>query len=334
MAAANNKLIDNYGRQVIYLRVSVTQKCNLNCFYCRPEECEAESGKDSLGAEEYYNIVKSAAEMGIYKVRLTGGEPLLRPDIIPIISSLSSIPQLKDLSLTTNGILLENRAFELASAGLNRVNISMDSLDEANFHQITNGGKLKNALGGIENSLKASLTPVKINAVLLKGINDHEIHDFLKLTLEQELDVRFIEYMPASQEESRWSKHFISLDKVKEIAGTIAPLIPIEGDHGGGPAEYYRFERAKGRIGLISPLSRHFCDRCNRMRITSDGKIKPCLFSQEEVDLNPHLSQGDKIKQKLVEALQIKPDPGKAALGACDRMKQFRGKRSMLEIGG
>ncbi|RJX27961.1 MAG: GTP 3',8-cyclase MoaA [Dethiobacter sp.] len=329
------KFTDSYGREVNYLRLSVTEQCNLSCFYCRstPGECGKETGKELLTVENCLTIGQVAVDLGITRIRLTGGEPLLRPDILDITGGLAAIPGLKDLSLTTNGILLEKIAFKLAAAGLKRVNISLDSLDEANFHQITNGGKLQSTLQGIEHSLQAGLTPVKINVVLLKGINDHEIEKFVAMTMEKELDVRFIEYMP-TQGQKKWSHLFLPLQRVLEIAEKIAPLVTVDGEHGGGPAQYFRLEGAVGKIGLISPLSRHFCDRCNRLRVTSDGKIKPCLFSDDEIDLRPYFSAKEQLRAKFFEALQVKPDPRKVACSPVDRVRQFQGKRSMTQIGG
>lgn len=330
------ELIDPYGRKVNYLRLSLTERCNLSCFYCRSDssECPVEIGKEQLTAEDYLVLGKAAVEMGINRIRLTGGEPLLRQDILHIVEKLSSIPGLQDLSLTTNGVLLERMAFKLAVAGLKRVNISLDSLDEANFKRITKGGKLEHTLKGISEALKAGLKPLKINVVLLKGINDHEIQHFLSMTMNEELDIRFIEYMPVCGQGTKWSYHFLSLDKVVEIASKMAPLIPVEGEHGGGPAQYYRLNGAVGKIGLISPLSRHFCHKCNRLRITSDGKIKPCLFSAEEVDLKPHLADKERIKEKLIEALNLKPDPSRVADNPLGRRNQYQGNRFMTQIGG
>ncbi len=330
------KLMDQFGREVNYLRLSVTDKCNLSCFYCRsdPGSCGIEPVEGSLGVEDYLKIGRVAAELGIRRIRLTGGEPLVHPGLLEIVGGLADLQGVKDLSLTTNGILLEKLAPGLAKAGLKRVNISLDSLDEANFRQITNGGKLDSTLRGIDRSLDVGLRPVKINVVLLKGINDHEIEKFVRLTLSRELDIRFIEYMPVGGQQSNWSKYFLSLDKVLEIAQTIGPLSIVEGNHGGGPARYCRLEGAVGKIGLISPLSRHFCDRCNRLRVTADGKIKPCLFSAEELDLRPYLDQPEQMKNVFKKALLQKPDPGKSAGDSLERMKQFAGKRPMINIGG
>lgn len=332
------KLVDVYGREINYLRLSVTEKCNLSCFYCRsnPAECGVDEGKQLLSVDDYRAIGQAAVELGIRRIRLTGGEPLLRNDIVNIVRVLARIPALNDLSLTTNGVLLPELAFPLAEAGLQRVNISLDSLDDANFSQITNGGKLERVLKGIERSIEAGLTPLKINMVLLKGINDHEIHQFVDLTREQDLDVRFIEYMPICAQQNSWSSHFIALEEAKQAIGSSAELIPVEGEHGGGPARYYRLEGARGKIGFISPLSRHFCDRCNRLRVTFDGRLKPCLFSEEEVDLRPSLSPPDveQLKAKFLEALTLRTNPGDASTAPDERGQQFKGKRSMTEIGG
>ena len=330
------KLSDQYGREVNYLRLSITDKCNLSCFYCRSEPgvCGVEPAEGSLKTADFLKISRAAADLGINRIRLTGGEPLLHPDILEIVSGLSAIKGIKDISLTTNGILLESMASSLAKAGLNRVNISLDSLDEANFRQITKGGKLTSALRGIDSALEAGLKPVKLNVVLLKGINDSEIEKFARLTCVRELDVRFIEYMPIGGQQSNWSRYFLPLDKVLEIASAIAPLLPVEGEQGGGPARYYRFEGAIGKLGLISPLSRHFCDRCNRLRVTADGKIKPCLFSEQELDFRPYLDDPEGLKAVFLEAIQQKPDPGITAVGSDDRVKQYRGDRPMTSIGG
>ncbi len=331
------KLIDPYGRVISYLRLSVTERCNLSCIYCRsnPLECGKGQGKEMLTVDDCLNIGQAAVELGMTRIRLTGGEPLVRPDILKIITGLSAIPGLKDLSLTTNGIYLDKMAFDLATAGLNRVNISLDSLDEANFRHITNGGRLLSTLGGIKKSLEAGLVPLKINVVLLKGINDHEIEKFITMTIEQELCVRFIEYMPM-QGQKKWQDLFLPLSRVLEVAKKIAPTVIVEGDHdpGGGPAQYFRLKGAVGKIGLITPLSCHFCDTCNRLRVTADGKIKPCLFSDEEVDLNPSLGSREKLKEQFREVIKIRTDPNIVASNPYKRTRQFLGKRPMSRIGG
>ncbi|NMB34882.1 MAG: GTP 3',8-cyclase MoaA [Firmicutes bacterium] len=333
----SGRLIDPYGREISYLRLSVTERCNLSCIYCsaNPLECAKKMGKDLLTVESCLAIGQAAVELGMTKIRLTGGEPLMRADILDIISGLSAIPGLKDLSLTTNGIFLDDMASELASAGLHRVNISLDSLEEANFQRITNGGKLQSVLKGIEKSIEAGLTPVKINVVLLKGINDHEIERFIAMTADRDLCVRFIEYMPMKKEEG-WRKLFLPLEKVIEVAEKFAPLVAAESDHnhGGGPARYFRLEGAKGKIGLITALSCHFCDRCNRLRVTSDGKVKPCLFSIDEVDLRPFLDSKEKLKEQFIAALELRTDPRTVSDNPFGRMEEVKGARSMRQIGG
>lgn len=331
----SEKLIDPFDREISYLRLSVTEHCNLNCFYCRPEPDSnvTEISRELLTVDEFKMIAGVAVALGMTRIRLTGGEPLLRPDILGIVSALSAIDGLKDLSLTTNGIFMGKMAFQLAEAGLKRVNISLDSLVEATYSRITGGGKLQNTLKGIEKALQANLTPVKINVVLLKGINDGEIRNFLELTIERDIDVRFIEFMPSVGRRGQWRRHFLSLDRVNEEAGRIAPLVPLENEHG-GPARYYRLKGAVGKIGLITPLSRHFCHRCNRFRVTSTGGLKPCLFSSDEVDLKPFISDKQELKEKFREALQLKPDPGKVACKPEQRAEQFQGIRSMTQIGG
>lgn len=334
-------LMDPYGRKISYLRLSVTEQCNLNCFYCRLDSssCSVEDvdGR-SLSREEFVKIGKAAASLGMDRIRLTGGEPLLYPHIVNLVSDLSVIPGIKDLSMTTNACFLHEMALPLAKAGLKRVNISLDSLQAVTYRKITNGGALKNVLKGIENALKYGLTPLKINMVLLRGINDREIKDFARMTLDRPLDIRFIEYMPiADENRNAWEDRFLSLENVVEACSTLGKLEPVQGDHGGGPAQYYRIDSGIGKIGLISPLSRHFCRDCNRLRVTSDGKIKPCLFSGHEVDLRPHLGPASRIEDiagRLQKTLELRPDPDKVAGDPSERVCQLEGRRTMFRIGG
>ncbi|NLC51546.1 MAG: GTP 3',8-cyclase MoaA [Firmicutes bacterium] len=328
-------LVDNYGRKIDYLRLSVTEQCNLSCFYCRsnPGECIVGTG-DALSLQEFLAIGAAASELGFSRIRLTGGEPLIRKDLPEMVEGLTKLKGIRDLSLTTNGTLLPRFAQKLAEAGLKRINISLDSLDESSFQQITNGGVLNQVLEGIEAALQYGLTPVKINVVLLKGINDHEIVNFLKLTLEKEVDVRFIEYMPIGAQKMKWKDFFLPLERVLIEGKSLGEFMPIEGEEGGGPAQYYKIEGAKGKIGLITPLSRHFCDRCNRLRITFDGKIKPCLCSSEEYDLKPFLNDKVLLKKAFKKAVMLKPDPGQAAGDAEKRAIQYESQRDMTQIGG
>ncbi len=329
------KLIDPYGREIDYLRVSVIDRCNLKCFYCVPDDVGSCSPNVSevMSMEESINIIKSAAALGIKKIRLTGGEPLVRKDIVEMVSRISQIEGVDDISLTTNGVLLNKRAPALVKAGLNRVNISLDSLNPENFKKITRGGALKKTQKGIQAALKAGLTPVKINVVAMKGINDGEIEEFVKLTLNNDLHIRFIEYMPISKNhQKQWGQCFMPLSEIQELCEKIGPLQEQHSSHGNGPAVYYRIQGAKGLVGFISPVSRHFCGQCNRLRITSDGKIKPCLFSMDEIDLMEAGGDQEKIQQLFLQSLTLRPDPHQV-----DKNPESRfncNKREMQQIGG
>ncbi|WHH58811.1 GTP 3',8-cyclase MoaA [Petroclostridium sp. X23] len=274
---------DRFGREIEYLRISITQNCNLKCIYCSPggSGCVHEY-TSYLTPEEIEQIVRSMARVGIKKVRVTGGEPLTRADICEIIQRIAGINGIEDLMMTTNGINLDKMAEKLKEAGLNRLNISLDSLKEDKFEYITGGGKLENTLKGIEKALDVGLNPVKINTVLIKGVNDDEIDDFIKLAKARPLEVRFIELMPIGKYGEQNSDKIIYNS---EIINARPELIFCEDSTKGHPATYYTIEGYKGKIGFISPMSHKFCDRCNRIRLTSDGKIKPCLGSNGEEDV-------------------------------------------------
>ncbi len=328
------KLVDPFGREIDYLRVSVIDSCNLKCFYCVPDSGSCSPNlSEVMSLEEILKIIKAVAALGIKKVRLTGGEPLVRKDIVEMVSKISDIQGITDISLTTNGILLRKLAPVLKKAGLNRVNISLDSLNPENFKKITRGGALKKTQQGIQAALKAGLTPVKINVVAMKGINDGEIEEFVKLTLEHDLHVRFIEYMPISRShDKQWGEYFMPLSEIQEICERIGPLVEDESYQGNGPAAYYRILGAKGLLGFISPVSRHFCGRCNRLRVTSDGKIKPCLFSMDEVGLLEARGDEEKLKELFIRSLELRPDPYKVDKNPDSRFNCSR--REMQQIGG
>lgn len=298
-------MLDGMGRKINYLRISVTDLCNLRCKYCMPEEglCK-KSHKDILRIEEIENIVREGAKLGINKVRITGGEPLVRRGIIELIGKISRIDGINDLAITTNGLLLEKYAKQLKDAGLKRVNISIDSLDKEKYKEITRGGNINDVLKGIEAAIKAKLTPIKLNIVLIGGFNDDEIGDFVNLTRDYEIDVRFIELMPLG-EASTWAKsHFIPntlvLDRFPEL------MALCKGDKS-SPAEYYKLPNGKGKVGLINPISSHFCSSCNRIRITSDGKIKPCLHSNYEINIRSLLKENITLPDILRLAIESKP---------------------------
>lgn len=325
-------LLDPYGRKLEYLRVSVEDHCNLHCFYCRPgKECEPHRPRGRLDAALIVRAVAGAASAGIRKVRLTGGEPLIRQDIVRLVEKVARISAIEDLSLTTNGTKLARLAAPLADAGLKRVNISLDSLDRDNFRQITRGDSLMAVLKGIDAAFQADLLPVKINMVVMKGINDHEVEKFARMTLDRNIHIRFIEYMPMLGQERAWKEHYLPSAQIMALCENTGPLLAMPEDDKLGPARHYRYEKAAGRLGFITPVSQHFCSRCNRLRLTSDGKIKPCLFSPEEVDLLSALLDGSDLLPFYLEAARRKPklsEVSPAAQGAAC------GPCGMVEIGG
>ncbi|MBS3947024.1 MAG: GTP 3',8-cyclase MoaA [Dethiobacter sp.] len=328
-----SELVDAHGRRITYLRISVTERCNLSCFYCTPgaESCNR-SGEEVLSISELLCIAKVAAGYGISKIRLTGGEPLLRPDLVELVRRLSQVPGINDLSLTTNGMLLDKLAQPLAQAGLQRLNISLDSLVPGNFNSITRGGTLERVLQGVRVARRSGLTPIKMNVVLLKGINDGEIADFARLTLAEDYHVRFIEYMPMTGDGDSWREHYLPLEAAMAICSRLGKLFKVPGPLNGGPARYFRLEGGRGNIGFISPLSRHFCGECNRLRITAQGKLLACLFREHEIDLRPLLKAPAAIAEAFARALAAKPDPASLAEDPLTRCRP--GVPGMVAIGG
>jgi cyclic pyranopterin phosphate synthase len=302
-------LSDSFQRPINYLRISVTDRCNLRCVYCMPEEgVNMLSHHDILTYEEIYTVVKVAAGLGINKVRLTGGEPLVRLGLTDLVRMLASIKDIDDLSLTTNGILLEKYAAALKKAGLHRVNISLDTLKPERFRRITRCGELEDTLKGIVAAHAVGLEPVKINMVVMGGVNDDELIDFARKTIEDGWHVRFIEHMPVTEDESI---NPVSVKEMKKLLEVLGKMEPVKIDVGAGPAKYYRFPGAKGTVGFITPISEHFCYQCNRLRLTADGKLRPCLLSEEEIDLRETLRSGaspDEIKRLIEKAIACKPE--------------------------
>jgi len=305
-------LYDPYRRKINYLRISVTDRCNLRCRYCMPEEgLSLIPHEEILSYEEILRIVRVFALEGISKVRLTGGEPLVRKGIVDFVSRLSEIEAIKDLSLTTNGILLKDFAGDLKRAGLKRINISLDTLNREKFSMITRRNGYEKVWQGIEEALKVSLFPIKINMVAIKGLNDEEIESFALLTLQHPLIVRYIEYMPSGNGEEWKEGNILTIPEIKSRLEEMGRLIAIPSDEWDGPARRFRFEGAIGEIGLIGPVSDHFCGNCNRLRLTPDGKIRTCLFSDDEIDVKEFLRNGgsDKdLKERLFVALRTKPE--------------------------
>jgi cyclic pyranopterin phosphate synthase len=269
------------------------------------------SHEEILTYEEMLRIVRVFATQGISKVRLTGGEPLVRKGIVDFISRLSQIEEIKDLSLTTNGILLKEFAQDLKQAGLNRINISLDSLKRERFFQITRRDEFERVWGGIEEALRAGLSPIKINMVAIQGLNDDEIESFARLTLRLPLTVRYIEYMPSGNGEDWKQTDILTIPQIQSRLEKVGELIPIPSDQWDGPARRFRIEGAIGEIGLIGAVSSHFCGDCNRLRLTPDGKIRTCLFSDEEIDVREILRKGGSdqdLKERLLVALRTKPE--------------------------
>ncbi len=323
-------LFDSWQRQINYLRISVTDRCNLRCIYCSAQPIAYFSHDDVLRYEEIYRVAQAAASLGISKVRLTGGEPLVRLNLDKLVEMLSQIEGIDDVSLTTNGVLLSKYAVELKEAGLKRVNVSLDTLKEDRFKQITGGGKLEDVLSGIETAKKAGLNPVKINMVVLRGINDDETINFARMSTSQGWHVRFIEFMPFEVPKAR-ALDTVSTQEVRECIQSLGKLEPYTGKVGNGPARYYRLPGADGTIGFISPMTEHFCHTCNRLRLTSDGQLRPCLLDDDEVNLRGSLRNGasiDKLKQLIQQAVGIKRERHHLSEGL------IQGGRPMCQIGG
>ncbi len=296
-------MFDKRGRSIDYLRVSLTDRCNLRCIYCMPEKGIQKACHDEiLRFEEVGKIIKSFAALGINKVRFTGGEPLILKGIDRLINYTVSMPGIRDVSITTNGIFLADMANDLKKAGLKRVNISIDTLDKDKFNKITLFGDLSKVLNSVEKCLSINMTPVKLNIVLMKGINDDEIGDFLKLTKDNPIQVRFIELMPLGEGLKYYHKCSM---KVEEILERFPELMPVIDDS--KVASVYKLPNAKGSVGLISPVSCKFCSACNRIRLTSTGTIKSCLHSAEEVNLKPYLDEEQKLIKIIENTVYNKP---------------------------
>jgi len=332
MTQGGRRMEDRYGRQIDYLRISVTDRCNLRCIYCMPAEGVADKAHEEiLRFEEILKVVQAALQIGINKFRLTGGEPLLRKDIISFIRALALLPGVADLAVTTNGTLLNQLGEQLWDAGVNRLNISLDTLDPDKFQRITRRGDFQQVWQGILNAVKLGFQPIKLNVVALKGFNDSEWTDFARLTLDHPLHVRFIELMPIG---TSWNMtdSFVSCVEVREtIEREFSELEPVHTVQGSGPAEYYTLQEAEGTIGFIHAMSNHFCKTCNRLRLTADGKLRPCLHDQHEVDLRGALRSGasaEELQRFFSEAIALKPANHHVATGASD------GGRGMCQIGG
>jgi len=306
----NRTLTDRFGRVHDYLRISLTDKCNLRCIYCMPAEgMEFLPSEKHLTFDEIEAVVRAAARLGVRRLRLTGGEPLVRPNVEELVARLAAINGIEDIALTTNAIFLAPRAARLKAAGITRINISLDSLKQERFAAITRGGDVGKVLAGLRAAHEVGFAPIKLNVVLMKGFNEDEVDDFLLMTMKQDLHVRFIEYMPIGHDGDDWRDRYLPLEYVMErcSARGFVPEKP-ESVYGNGPAEYYRLSGAKGTFGLIHPVSDHFCERCNRLRLTADGNIKPCLFWQDEFNVRRHVGDERALEDLLIRSLDAKPE--------------------------
>lgn len=329
-------LMDPHNRVIDYLRIAVTDRCNLRCLYCMPEEgIQPLPHGEILTYEEILRVARVAVGLGISKVRLTGGEPLVRRDLERLVGALSGLEGIRDLSMTTNGVLLKDRARDLKKAGLKRINVSLDSLNPRRYRAITRGGELDKVWEGILAALEAGMRPVKINVVAMDEHNGDEILSFARLSIRWPLEVRFIERMPLGAQGSCSSGGFLSAQAILSRLEKVFSLEPLELKTGNGPAQLYRIEKGLGTIGIIAPMTRHFCHSCNRLRLTPEGKLRACLFSDQEVDIKGLLRSGasdQALKQKIQEAITTKPSRGSAGLHEDLRVKKC--VRPMSRIGG
>jgi len=304
-------LIDSYNRKIEYLRLSVTDRCDLRCFYCLPKGFkDFEEPDEWLTFDEIERIVKVFSELGVSRIRLTGGEPLIRKDLSRLAQRLSAIPGVEDLSLSTNAVQLKRYARQLKIANVSRLNVSLDSLDPANFKNITNGGKLEKVLEGLMAAKHCGFSPIKINTVLMKGINDHEAEHLVEFCIKHDFTLRFIETMPIGDTGREASHQFINLQEIKQRLARKYELIPGMMP-GGGPARYVQVAGTDLRIGFITPLSQHFCESCNRVRLTVDGTLYLCLGQTDKVELRPLLRNGisdNELSQVILNAIAMKPE--------------------------
>ncbi len=318
-------LKDSCGRSIKYLRISVTDRCNLKCFYCSFYDFEWLPQKEILSYEEIEEVARAAVELGVTHIRLTGGEPLLRKGFTELVKRLSRIKGLEDLSLTTNGILLGKYAVELKEAGLKRVNVSLDTLRPERFKRLTGKDLLEEVLSGIRAALGVGLEPVKINTVVIRGFNEDEVEEIAALSIREPLHVRFIEFMPVGDGALWGGDRWVPSEEVKRRVESLGPLEQA-GVLGLGPARVFRFPGAKGTVGFISAMSEHFCGSCNRIRLTPEGKLRYCLFSDDEFDLRPYIAKGrEALKEAIARAVALKP---------ATRSLSSNPKRIMRSIGG
>ena len=311
---SNLTLIDRYDRNLNYLRISITDRCNLKCLYCMPRELIPKlSHSDILRYEEILRVVRIGTSLGISKIRITGGEPLVRKGVYHFLSQLTKMDGLQDISLTTNGVLLKDNINKIRSANIQRINISLDTLNKTKFKHITGYDYFDQIWEGIHLALKMGFYPIKINVVPLKGINDGELLEIAKLSIEYPFHVRFIEYMPIGSNQIASDRRLLA-SEIKERINGLGTLIPVGRSFNDGPAERFKFGSAQGEIGFIRPISRHFCGTCNRLRLTASGQLRPCLMSDDQEDLKSLLRQGCSdadIAEGFLKSVRHKPSEHK-----------------------
>lgn len=344
----NAVLVDQFSRTISYLRLSITDRCNLRCVYCMPEgdgssDTHFKTGKilqhsELLSYEELLRIVRLAVGMGMNKIRLTGGEPLVRKGILDFIHQLSTVEGLDEVRLTTNGVLLAEYGEQLFREGIRHINVSLDSLQSEKFKQITGRDLFSKVWAGLESARKLGFR-IKLNVVAMKGINDDEFHDFAQLAIDKKIQVRFIEFMPVG-EKSTWQKEkFIKADEIKQLISRQGTLHPFQSRHGAGPARMFELEADDGRkgvVGFISPISHHFCDQCNRLRLTSEGRLRSCLLNDQETDLKTLLRGGAsdlEIAQQIRTTVTNKPQ-GHTMEGGLETSARMNCVGQMSRIGG
>jgi len=314
----NSKLIDRCDRKLNYLRISITDRCNLRCIYCVPYDFIPKlAHKEILSYEEILRIVRISVRLGISKIRITGGEPLVRKGVYNFLEQLTKIQGLLDISLTTNGVLLKDNINKIKSAGIKRINISLDTLNRKKFSQITGHDFFNQIWEGIVLAQKMGFDPIKINVVPLKGVNDDELLDIAALSIEYPFHIRFIEYMPMGTNNMEIDRHLLA-PEIKKRINQLGKLIPIEKSINDGPAERFKFESARGEIGFIRPISQHFCNTCNRLRLTASGQLRPCLMSDVQIDLKTPLRKecsDGKLAEVFLQAVRQKPSEHNLSIG-------------------
>jgi cyclic pyranopterin phosphate synthase len=301
---------DTFGRRIEYLRISVTDKCNLRCVYCMPEAgLPWLERNEILSYEEIAAIVRMLAQLGLRRVRLTGGEPLVRRDLAQLVGMLRAIQGIEDIALSTNAVLLEDQAEELRAAGVQRVNISLDSLQPERVDAIARrAGSYAKIMAGLQAAEQVGFAPIKVNVVIMRGRNDDELEDFARMTLERAWHVRFIEVMPVGENLGVSANEFVSSIEMLNRLSAVAELVPVTGPAGNGPATYFSYPNAQGTVGVITPMSHNYCDRCNRMRLTADGQLRPCLFGNLQTNLRDALRRGEPLEPLVRHTLEIKPE--------------------------